>query len=914
MKKNSNYDTLVIGGGIAGQEAALNLANMDYQVLMVEKGLSIGGKMIQLSKVFPTLDCAACITTPKMSETARHPNITVALNSNVESIRKEEKQFQVEIVKHPRYVIPEACTGCQQCEQACPEVRPDEYNQHLAGRKVAYIPFSLANPRIAVIDRQDASAPCIAACPGGVKPYGYISLVRNGQYEDAMHLHMEDAPFPGSLGRACYAPCQGECTRANLEAPVDIRRIKRFFVEDYYSKYPEPPTRSIESKSGKKIAIIGSGPAGSTAAYFLALKGHQVKIFEAAPELGGMMKLTLPEYRLPNAIVDRDMKNILAAGIEFEVNRRIEKLHALKEEGFDTIFVSVGTHQTSKMRIDGSGLEGIVSCLDFLRESKIGKKTDFTGKKVKVIGGGNTAMDASRTAIRLGAARVTLVYRRSREEMPAWKEEIHEAEEEGVQFEVLCNPVRFMGQNGKINKVELIRMKLGAADESGRKKPVPVEGSEYTEEVDYVIEAVGLQPTTSVFGNELELRKDGTIMVNMKTLQTPVPWIFAGGDAVTGPSSIIEAIGQGKKAAFYIDKFLNGEVPENFEFGDKLAPVEKKKILGRKDILPLPALDAKLRPVNERIRDFRDVELTFTEQEVKQSTERCLDCSNCRECHQCITACPANAIDFSQKEEKISAHASTVIVSSGFNLYNPEGKPQYGSARYANVIDALQMDRLIAPTRPFNDVLRPGDGKIPGNIAYILCTGSRDSSLENYRSCGMASANNPICSQVCCMYSIKQAQLLMGALPMADITIYYMDIRAFGKGYEEFFQQSKSMGVNFVKGKVARIREKEDKSGDLILRFENIETGQVKEMQHDLVVLSVGVQPNNEITKAFKGATLDLDEFNFIRQVEVLTSPARTSIEGVFVAGTAAGPMDIPDSILSAGCAASEVASYINSK
>jgi heterodisulfide reductase subunit A len=914
MKKNSNYDTLVIGGGIAGQEAALNLANMDYQVLMVEKGLSIGGKMIQLSKVFPTLDCAACITTPKMSETARHPNITVALNSNVESIRKEEKQFQVEIVKHPRYVIPEACTGCQQCEQACPEVRPDEYNQHLAGRKVAYIPFSLANPRIAVIDRQDASAPCIAACPGGVKPYGYISLVRNGQYEDAMHLHMEDAPFPGSLGRACYAPCQGECTRANLEAPVDIRRIKRFFVEGYYSKYPEPPTRSIESKSGKKIAIIGSGPAGSTAAYFLALKGHQVKIFEAAPELGGMMKLTLPEYRLPNAIVDRDMKNILAAGIEFEVNRRIEKLHALKEEGFDTIFVSVGTHQISKMRIDDSGLEGIVSCLDFLRESKIGKKTDFTGKKVMVIGGGNTAMDASRTAIRLGAARVTLVYRRSREEMPAWKEEIHEAEEEGVQFEVLCNPVRFMGQNGKINKVELIRMKLGEADESGRKKPVPVEGSEYTEEVDYVIEAVGLQPTTSVFGNELELGKDGTIMVNMKTLQTPVPWIFAGGDAVTGPSSIIEAIGQGKKAAFYIDKFLNGEVPENFEFGDKLAPVEKKKILGRKDILPLPALDAKLRPVNERIRDFRDVELTFTEQEVKQSTERCLDCSNCRECHQCITACPANAIDFSQKEEKISAHASTVIVSSGFNLYNPEGKPQYGSARYANVIDALQMDRLIAPTRPFNNVLRPGDGKIPGNIAYILCTGSRDSSLENYRSCGMASANNPICSQICCMYSIKQAQLLMGALPMADITIYYMDIRAFGKGYEEFFQQSKSMGVNFVKGKVARIREKEDKSGDLILRFENIETGQVKEMQHDLVVLSVGVQPNNEITKAFKGATLDLDEFNFIRQVEVLTSPARTSIEGVFVAGTAAGPMDIPDSILSAGCAASEVASYINSK
>ena len=195
-KKNQTYDTLVIGGGIAGQEAALNLANMDYKVLLVDKALSIGGKMIQLSKVFPTLDCAACITTPKMSETARHQNITLLLNSEIESIQKENGHFEINVRKHPRYVIPESCTGCQDCELACPEVRPDEYNRNLAGRKVAYIPFSLANPRIASIDRQDESAPCISACPGGVKPYGYITLVRNGQYEEAMKLHMEDAPLP----------------------------------------------------------------------------------------------------------------------------------------------------------------------------------------------------------------------------------------------------------------------------------------------------------------------------------------------------------------------------------------------------------------------------------------------------------------------------------------------------------------------------------------------------------------------------------------------------------------------------------------------------------------------------------------------------------------------------------------------
>jgi heterodisulfide reductase subunit A-like polyferredoxin len=913
-KETPKYDTLVIGGGIAGQEAALNLANMDYKVLLVDKALSIGGKMIQLSKVFPTLDCAACITTPKMSETARHQNITILLNSEIGSIRKENGQFEVDVTRHPRYVIPETCTGCQQCEVACPEVRPDEYNMNLAGRKVAYIPFSLANPRIAVIDRQNASAPCIAACPGGVKPYGYITLVRNGQYDEAMKLHMEDAPLPGSLGRACYAPCEGECTRGSLEAPVDIRRIKRFFAEEYYSKHPEPPETVIEKKSGKKVAIVGSGPAGLTAAYFLALQGHQVKIFEAAPELGGMLKLTLPEYRLPNSVVDRDIQNILSLGVEHEVNRRIGRLEELKKAGFDAVFVSVGTHETTSLNIEGSKLSGVVSCLDFLRESKIGRKTDLKGKKVMVIGGGNTAMDASRTAIRLGAASVKIVYRRSREEMPAWKAELQEAIEEGVQIDVLCNPVRFTGENGTIRTAELIRMKLGEPDETGRKSPVAIKGSEYTEEVDFVVEAIGLQPTTSLFKNELELAGNGRIKVHPKTLQTSTPWIFAGGDSVTGSSTIIEAVGQGKKAARYIGLFLNNENPEDSDFGDTLPAVDKQTILSRGHILHKPALGDTLRPVAERIRDFKDIEHTFTEEQVRQSTERCLECSNCRECHQCISACPANAIDFSQKEEKISATAGSIIVSSGFHLFNPDGKPQYGSAKYANVIDSLQMDRLIAPTRPFNNVLRPGDGKVPGNIAYVLCTGSRDSSLENYRSCSAAASNNPICSQICCMYSIKQAQLLMGALPMADITIYYMDIRSFGKGYEEFYQQSKSMGVNFVKGKVARIAEKEDRSGDLVLRFENIETGQVREVSHDLVVLSVGVLPNHEIVNAFKNATLELDEFSFIKQSDVLTNPARTTIEGVFVAGTAAGPMDIPDSILSAGCAASETASYLNAR
>ncbi|MEI6122581.1 MAG: FAD-dependent oxidoreductase [Bacteroidota bacterium] len=909
-QKDKNFDTLIIGGGIAGQEAALNLADMNHKVLLVEKGLSIGGKMIQLSKVFPTLDCAACITTPKMSETARHPNITLMLNSEIDGINKNGTEFMVDITKNPRYIIPEACTGCQECEVVCPEVRPDEYNTNLAGRKVAYIPFSLANPRIATIDRRDTSAPCINECPGGVKPYGYISLARNGQYAEAMKLHLEDIPIPGSLGRACYAPCQSACTRSNLDTSVDIRKIKRFFTDDYYKKYPDAPAIAIENKSGKKIAVIGSGPAGLTAAYHLALKGHAVKIFEAAAEAGGMLKLTLPEYRLPKDIVDRDIMNITALGVEIEVNKKIENLSELKLQGFDSIFVSVGTHDTTKLDVEGSSLQGIVSCLDFLRDANIGEKIDLSGRKVMIIGGGNTAIDAARTSLRLGAAKVTVVYRRSREEMPCFAPEIKEAEEEGVEILILRNPTKFIGENGKLKHVQLVKMKLEQADETGRRRPVPIDGSEYLENVDFVVEAIGLQPSTSIFASELELKKGGTIKVNEKTLQTANLYIFAGGDSVTGASTIIEAAGQGKKAAFYMDKYLRGLNPEEFEAGDKLPTIDKTKIIKANIDKKIPAIEGIIRPIAERIKDFKEVEFTYTEDELKESTMRCLDCSNCRECHQCVTICPANAIDFSQKKEQIQTNVKSVIVTTGYKLFPPSGKPELGYDKYANVIDSMQMDRLIAPTRPFNNVLRPGDGKSPDNIAYVLCTGSRDSAIEN-RACSVECGNNPICSQICCMYSIKQAQLLMGALPMADITIYYIDIRAFGKGYEEFFQQSKSMGVNFVKGKVAKIRENDDSKGDLIVRYEDIATGVLKEAKHDLVVLSVGVLPNKEISEVFKNQTLQLDAFNFVKQTDELINPALTSIEGVFVAGAASGPKDIPDSILSAGCAATEVAGYL---
>ena len=899
MKK---FDALVIGSGIAGMESALNLGDMGYKVLLVEKEPSIGGKMILLSKVFPTLDCASCIATPKMASTSNHPNITVLNYSEVREVqRMETGNFRVKVFRKPTFVDPAKCTGCQECEFACTVAVPDEYNYGLVARRAAHIVYPQAVPKKAVIEWAGTS-PCISACPAGIKAHGYVSLARAGKFEEAFNLIMEDAPLVSSLGRACYAPCEDECTRGELEGPLPIRRIKRFIADYYYKLHPEPEYGPPEKQKDKKIAIVGSGPAGLTAAYFLAQKGYGVTIYEAHDKPGGMLRYAIPSYRLPKNELDRDIKNITALGVEIKTGTRINSLKQLKEQGYDAIFVAGGAWEPRTLGVEGEDLEGVVNCIDFLKRVNSGEKIDLTGKTVLVVGGGNAAIDPARVALRLGAKRVILQYRRTRAEMPAFPEEVEAAEEEGVELCFLATPKKFIGEGGKVKEVICQRMKLGEPDESGRRRPVPIEGREDKIQVDYVIVSIGLKPSTSPFREEVETNRNGTIKVDERTLQTSVPYVFAGGDIVTGPLTIVSAIGQGKRAAFYIDRYLEGESMD-VEFETTLPAVSKEEVLKRqRKHTHMPPVERRLIPVKERIQDFREAELPLTEEEVRLAAARCLDCGICSQCHECVRVCPADAIDFSMKGQEFEFEVSSVIVSTGFKLFPAELKLNYGYGRYRNVITSMQMDRLLSPTRPYNTVLRPSDGKIPDNIAFVLCTGSRDHTVRN-----------TICSQVCCMYSLKHAQLLMGALPLADMTVYYMDIRAFGKGYEEFFKQASDMGVQLIKGRVAKIEEKEN--GNLILHYEDITDGGVKKTaEHDLVVLAVGFLPNPEVMKVFKGEELEPDNFYYIKQVDEDLSPGKTSIEGVFVAGTASGPMDIPDSVLHAGAAAAQAAAYIEKK
>ncbi len=896
--KPADYDVLVVGAGIGGMESALKLGDMGFKVLLVEKEASVGGKMILLSKVFPTLDCASCISTPKMAATIHHPNITALTYARVDGIRRSaDGTFRATVTKKARFVDIDACTGCQKCETACTVAVPDQFNADLVARRAAHIAFPQAVPKKAVIDRA-GSSPCSFACPAGIQAHGYVSLIRSGLTEEAYRLVLDATPLVGTLGRACYAPCEGECTRGSLEGTLPIRRLKRFVSDahdasgaDNGAQRPEP--------NGKRVAIVGSGPTGLTAAWQLARLGYAVKILEAAPVAGGFLRLGIPSYRLPEAVVERDIDNVRDLGVEIQTGVRVDDPAALRGEGFDAVLVATGTHKSEGLGVPGEDRLGVLGGTDFLRKVKLGESLDLTGKRVVVVGGGNVAMDTARTARRLGATAVTVAYRRGREEMPAHHVEAADAEKEGVDFALLVAPVEVTGDaDGAVNGLKCTRMRLGEPDASGRRRPEPIPGSEHVIGCDVIIAAIGMRPDTSMFGGRLATDARGRLVADLDTRLTGLDGVFAAGDATHGPTDITRAVGEGRRAAHMIDRWLTGGTLDGFD--DRLPVVDKAQVLARQKAYALRAATPDASSLVAAPTDFREVEAPLTEAEAHAAAGRCIDCGVCSECNECVAACPVDGcIDLRARDETFEAEVGAVVVSTGFKLFPADLKPQYGFGRFKNVITGMQMDRLLAPTRPFNTILRPGDGKVPERIAYVLCTGSRDETV-----------GNPLCSRFCCMYSIKQNQLLMGALPLADVTVHYMDIRAPGKRYDEFYEQAKSMGANYVKGRVADIREQPN--GDLVLVYEDIENGGgIVEAEYDIVVLAVGVQPNHDAEQLFEVGELAADEWGYVGEPEEDLDPGATSIPGVYVAGAASGAKDIADSILHAGAAVAQVAAHL---
>jgi NADH-quinone oxidoreductase subunit F len=468
-------------------------------------------------------------------------------------------------------------------------------------------------------------APCQSACPAGVDVPGYVSLISEKRYAEALALHRERNPLASVCARVCFHTCEDKCRRADLDEAVSIRGLKRFMSEQEIT-VQLPEIRDSEANAKRKIAVIGGGPAGLSCAYFLARLGYRPKVFEAESRAGGMLIQAIPAYRLPREELAREIRMIERLGVDIETNAKLGRdftLQSLRDQGYDAVFLGVGAPQGSKLGIPGENAEGVADALHFLREYNV-RGSAPTGKNVVVIGGGNAAIDAARTALRLGAETVTILYRRTRAEMPAFAEEITEAEHEGVRMATLIAPLEIVVKNGHVAGVKCRHMILGEFDRSGRRRPVAKDGEDFVVAADQVIAAIGQALDTGAMfnGTQVKLNRSGFIAADPLTSQTSVAWLFAGGDAVLGPWSVVAAIGAGEKAAVGIDKFLTGE-EHAFWRKEKSADTEFDPDA---DPVQYPRARMHTIPVSKRKRNFQEVELSWSEAVARREAKRCLRC------------------------------------------------------------------------------------------------------------------------------------------------------------------------------------------------------------------------------------------------------------------------------------------------
>jgi NADPH-dependent glutamate synthase beta subunit-like oxidoreductase len=469
------------------------------------------------------------------------------------------------------------CIHCGRCVRACQELRgvyafgfitrDDMLEERpvggsflqsgckFCGACVAVCPTGALSDRDISWDEPEATlVPCKSACPAGIDVPRYVDLITQGKFAQAIAVIREKVPFPATLGRVCFAPCEDGCKRGALNEPIAIRALKRFAAEQDTGLWRQSSRRA--PATDERVAIVGSGPAGLTTGYYLAKLGHSVTVFEALPELGGMMRFGIPQYRLPRQILDTEIEDIKSVGVDIRTNSKVDSLDELFQQGYHAVFLAIGAHQGMKIGVEGEDSTGVIDCVSFLRDVSSGVEVGL-GERVAVIGGGNAAIDSARTALRLGTREVTIIYRRSRAEMPAISSEVEEALNEGINIMFLAVPSKINQQNRAL-RLECLRMKLGRPDASGRRRPIPIKGSQFTMDVDTIIAAVGQTPQIPE-QFRLATTRGNTLQAKPDTLATTRDGVFAGGDAVRGPASVIQAIADGRQAAISIDRYLGGK-------------------------------------------------------------------------------------------------------------------------------------------------------------------------------------------------------------------------------------------------------------------------------------------------------------------------------------------------------------------
>ena len=868
---------LVCGAGITGIQSSLDLAESGFKVYLLDSSPAIGGRMAQLDKTFPTGDCAMCILSPKLVECARNKNIQIITLADVQGISGEPGNFKVQIRQNPRYVDLDKCNACGDCTEACPVDLPSDFDRRLGTRKAIFRPYPQAIPNVFGISKAAGRAPCKAACPAGVNAQGYVALTAAAKFKEAYELIRERCPLPAVCGRVCQHPCQDNCNRGEIEDAVNIRDLKRF-VADYIHANPDqyPPAKAAAAKLDGKVAIVGGGPAGLTAASDLALLGYGVTLFEAQPRLGGMLRYGIPSYRLPDDVLDKEIQYILDLGVEAKTGTRVADPKNLLASGFNAVFAAPGAWISRKLGIAGEDASGVWAGLDFLYQVNSGKRPAI-GPNVVVIGGGDVAMDAARCARRLpGVKSVRVACLETRAEMPAHSWEAAEALEEGVTFHNNLGPTRI--ENGAVT----FRACTSVFDENKRFNPRFDDSKTSVLKADTVIVTIG---------------QDGRIAADKDTLATSVRGVFAGGDAVLGPASMVDAMAQGHKAAESIDAFIRGPTPVRAPtVREGLAPNPKPEA-PRQDRIQMPQA-----AVAERLTDFAEIDLGYSPEQAIAEAKRCLACGLCSECMQCVKACSAGAVLHNQQPTELQIDVGSVILTPGFEEFQASLRGEFGHGRYANVLSSVQFERMLSASGPTaGHVQRPSDGGEVKKIAFIQCVGSRD-----------AARGNGYCSSICCMSATKEAMVALEHARGKDleISIFCMDVRAFGKEFDSYVNRARDEnGVKYIRAIPSRVVEMPGTKTPRVRYFD--QSGAETQQEFDLVVLSVGLRVPSTVRDMAARLGIGLNEFGFAQTDRL--SPLATSKPGIYVAGAFQEPKDIPESVSqasgAAACAMDQLAS-----
>ena len=872
-----------------------------------------------------------------MVSVGHHPNITLLSYSEVEAVSGYVGNFNVLVRRKARFIDESKCTGCGNCATVCPINVSNPFDFGLSSRKATYRVSAQAVPGAFCIEKTGI-APCRDACPTDQHAQGYIALIRQKRYADAYWAIRREHPFPSVCGRVCNHVCEDACSRSKYDDPVNIMALKRFVTDWAYEHRQEladmqdksiagtpflhkPPT------TGKKVAVIGAGPAGLTAALDLVRLGHQVVVFDGLPVAGGMMRVGIPPHRLSYDMMDWEIQQIQDEGVEIRLNTYINDIPSLlskqsKKFGapYDAVLIATGTHVARKLDIPNADHPDNILSLDLLRHICLGlpasknidfrgkpvtavgpEAADLKGKKVAVLGAGNVALDCIRSLVRMGAGEVKMICRKPRDEVTGYQWEVDLAEEEGAK---ICDAQMFkeiVVEKGRISGVKTIKTDYKGYDANGRIMIDELPGTEQLQETDVVVWATGQGADLSYLPGDgsVATTRDGGIAVNSE-MMTTLAGVFSAGDGRLGKTTyVVDAIGEGHKAARCIDRHLRGEngLQERkrlpvavLDAGEIEKRIESKRA-SRKKRVHLQNI-----PVEERVHNFKEVEINLTEEEAVAEAERCLGCGVCSECLECVVACDRGAIDHDMCDQSMDLTVGAIILATGFKDFDPRRAPELKYGKLNNVLTAMEFERLINASGPTQGKVLLKNGKPPKSVAVLHCVGSRDSRYNEY------------CSRACCMYSLKLSQLVHEYVG-AEVHEIYRDMRSFGKGYEEFYNRTARMGIHFNHGRVKEISKKGSK---LLVSWDEAFHNQPSMVEVDMVILATGFEPQADTARVASTFGVSRSRDGFFLERHPKLAPIETTTDGIYLAGTCQAPKDIPDSVAQASGAAAAALSLID--